>query len=250
MAEDAVVQKAQELFPDESFKEMLDAGLFYGRPRRHLNPKMQDFTLANRGGIEIINLAKVLDGMNLAAAFLAEKVKSSGLILFVGTQPAAHGIVALAKEFGFPYVSNRWLGGTLTNFKIISKRVEHLKKLRSDLVSGALDKYTKKERVEFDREIKRLEELLGGLENLARKPDALVVIDPVLHLSAVREAVRAGVPVIAFSNIDANPDLIDYPVVGNNKARKSIAWFLSKIGEAIRGAIAARPVMAVSTNEK
>lgn len=241
MLEDAATQKAQELFPDETFKEMLEAGVFYGRNRNRLNPKMREYVLTNRGGVEIINLAKTIEALSRALEFLEEKIKAGGMVLFVATQPPAAMIEEVAREFGFPFVVHRWLGGTLTNFKVVSRRVEHLKKLRSDLASGALDKYTKKERADFDREIKRLEELLGGLEALARQPDVLVVIDPVLHETAVREARRIGASIIAFSNIDADPDVLSWNIPGNNKSRQSIQWFLGKVRDAIRSARLAAP---------
>ncbi len=158
--------------------------------------------------------------------------------MFVATEPAAEAsLLAIAKKFGMPYVSNRWIGGTLTNFKIIAGRVEHLKKIRADLASGALDKYTKKERVEIDREIQRLEELMGGLETMANEPDLLIMIDPKLHTTAVREARIKKIPIVALANIDADPDLISYLVPGNDKAKKSIEWFLAKMEKAIEDGI-------------
>lgn len=229
------------IYPAESLKEMIDAGVFYGRKKNKTNPKVKPYIFGNRGGVEIIDLGKTLEGLNDAIKFLKEKIKQGGMALLVGTQPAAQGILALAKEFNFPIVDNRWIGGTLTNFKIISKRIEHLKKLKIDLASGALQKYTKKERLQFEREIKRLTQLLGGLENLTRKPDVLIVVDPVIHVSAVREALKLKIPVISFINTDADPDSISHHVIGNNAAKKSIEWFLEKIGTAIREAKAEIP---------
>ncbi len=217
-----------------AIREMIDAGVFYGRKQTKTNPRMKPFIITNRGGVEIIDLAKTEDGLGSALAFLKEKVRMGGLILFVATQPAAEGIQKLASEFSFPVVGRRWIGGTLTNFKTISKRVEYLKKLRADLAAGALQKYTKKERLNFEREVKRLELLIGGLENMISPPEVIVVIDPHLHETAMREARRLGIPVIAFANTDADPDLVDHLVVGNNAARKSIEWFFEKIAEAIR----------------
>jgi len=221
-------------YPAEASREMIEAGVFYGRKKSKTNPKMRQFILSNRGGIEIINLQKTVDALDRAAVFLTETVRESRLVLLVGTEPAAEtSIFAIAKKFGIPYVTSRWVGGAITNFAIVSKRVEHLKKIRSDLASGALDKYTKKERVEIEREIKRLEELMGGLENMSREPDLIVMIDPVLHHTALAEARRKKIPVIALANVDADPDTVQYLVPGNDKARKSIEWFLAKIEAAI-----------------
>jgi len=222
---------------------MIDAGVFYGRKKSKTNPKMRQFVMGNRGGIEVINLEKTEEALGRAVAFVTERVRNGGTMLFVATEPAAEtSVLAMAKKFSIPYVTNRWVGGTITNFKIISARVEHLKKLRSDLASGALDKYTKKERVEIDREIKRLEELMGGLETMPREPDFLVVIDPTLHDTAVREALIKKIPIVALANIDADPDLIDYLVPGNDKAKQSIDWFLGKIEKAIESGIKMRAI--------
>lgn len=239
MAEEIITQNSSApVYPvagsSESSREMIDAGVFYGRKKSKTNPKMRQFVVSNRGGIEVINLEKTEESLVGALAFVTEKIRNGGMVLFVATEPAAEmSIIALAKKFMMPYVSNRWIGGTLTNFKIISERVEHLKKIRADLASGALDKYTKKERVEIDREIKRLEELMGGLETMPREPELLIMIDPELHTTAVREARIKKIPIVALANLDADPDLIDYLVPGNDKAKKSIEWFLGKIEKAI-----------------
>lgn len=231
----------QSAYPNEASKEMIEAGVFYGRKKSKSNPKMKQYVLLNRAGIEIINLGKTADALESATGFLKEKVRQGGLVLLVGTQPAAEaGILKLAQKFALPYVNLGWSGGTLTNFKIISKRVEYLQKLRSDFATGALGKYTKKERLDLEKEMRRLEELFGGLENLRKVPDAVVMIDPNLHLTALREARRLKIPVIALGNVDCDPDLIEYLVPGNDKARKSIDWFLGKVETAIEEGLAAR----------
>lgn len=233
MPEEVALNGAKDIFPDEAFKELLEAGVFYGRKKSKANPKMRPYILMNRGGIEIINLSKTVEGMEKAAAFVKEKIQAGGLPLFAATQPPASGVIDFAKRSGFPYVANRWVGGSLTNFKVISRRIEEFKKLRADLASGALSKYTKKERLTIEREVGRLRELLGGLENLSRLPDALIVIDPELHNTAVREAIRLHIPIVAFANVDADPDAASYLVVGNTKAARSIEWFLKHISQAI-----------------
>ena len=236
------------LYSGEASREMIEAGVFYGHKKSKTNPTMRQFVFGNRGGVDIINLQKTAEMLASALEFIKEKVKNNGLILFVGTEPAAEvPILAVAKEFEMPYVTVRWIGGTITNFKIISKRVEHLKKMRSDLATGALDKYTKKERLEMDKEVHRLEQLMGGLENLLREPDVVVIVNPVLHSAAVREAKRKKIPIVALSNMDADPDDIDYCVPGNDKAKTSIVWFLKNIGVAVKEGISKRaaPVVEV-----
>ena len=235
MAEEQVVQlKPEELYPDPVFKEMVEAGVFFGRKKSRTNPKIKSFILTNRSGIEIVNLGKTMEVLEKTTVFLRDKVRNGALVLFVATQPPAEGAVELAKEFGYPVVTRRWLGGTLTNFSIISKRIEYFKKLKSDWAANAFEKYTKKERVMIEKELGRLNELMAGLEPLTQIPDVMVVIDPNLHITAVREARHLKVPVIAFANTDSDPDMLNFPVVGNNKGRVSINWFLSKLKTAIQ----------------
>lgn len=241
MSNDTAAKKQETVYPADGSREMIDAGVFYGRKRSKTNPKMREFILSNRGGIEIINLQKTGEGLARAAGFVTEKVRNGGIPLLVGTSPAADAeILRIAKEFSFPFVTLRWVGGTLTNFKIISKRVEYLKKLRADLAAGILEKYTKKERLEMEREVKRLESLMGGLEVMTREPDFLIVVDSNLHVTAIREAKIRRIPIVAFANVDASPDDIDYLVPGNDKAKMSVSWFLENIEQAIRKGIEAR----------
>ena len=228
-------------YSGEASREMIDAGVFYGRKKSKTNPKMRQFIFGNRNGVDIIDLQKTTEMLEKALEFIKEKAKNNALILFVGTEPAAEApILAIAKEFEMPYVTVRWIGGTVTNFNIISKRVEHLKDVRNNLASGALDKYTKKERLEMDKEVHRLEQLMGGLENLSHEPDVMVIVNPVVHSSAVREAKRKNVPIVALANMDADPDDIDYCVPGNDKAKTSITWFLKNIETAIKEGISKR----------
>ena len=231
-----------DLYPGERFKDLIEAGVFYGRKRTKTNPRMRPCILTTRNDIEIINLEKTLEGLEATSKFLSEKVRTGvsqgrGVVLVVGTQPqAVEGVLRIAKECDLPFVTVRWLGGLMTNFKVLSKRIEYYKKLKSELKTGGLEKYTKKERLGFEREIRRMEELFGGLESYTALPDVLLVIDPNSHMGAVREAKRLKIPVVAYINTDADPDFVDYPVAGNTKARKSINWFLEKVAETIREA--------------
>lgn len=224
-----------DLFPEDSLKEAVDAGVFYGRKKSKTHPKMRPYILTNRGGVEIINLYKTLEKIEEICDVVKSKVSAGGTLLLVGTQPAAFQAVAkLAKEFDFPYVVSRWLGGTLTNFKIISKRIDYFKKLKANMQSGGFDKYTKKERAKIESEIEKLEEVLGGLEGMTCLPDLVLIVDSNLHMTAVKEARKVKVPVVTFANVDTNPADLDYFVVGNNKAKKSVEWFLAKIEGAVR----------------
>jgi small subunit ribosomal protein S2 len=239
MAEETLIaaqpsDQPQNLYPDEGFKEMVEAGVFYGRKRSKTNPKMKPFVLTNRNGIEIVNLAKTTEQLEAATAFMKERARqANGIILFVATQPAASHVEEVARELGSPIVTRRWLGGTLTNFKIIGKRIEYFKKLKADMATNAFAQYTKKERLMIERDLERMQELLGGLEALTDHPAVLVVIDPALHLTAIREARILKIPVVALANTDADPSLLDRFVTGNTKARASINWFIDKIRAAI-----------------
>ena len=244
---------ADTLDLDEKSREMIEAGVFYGKKKSKTHPKTKQYVIANRGGIEIINLVKTSEGLERALKFLEEKVAAGGLILFVGTQPPAQdAITSVATSFGQPYVTFRWVGGALTNFKVIFGRVEYLKKLRSGMASGDFDKYTKKERIGIEREIGRLTKLMGGLENLSKIPDLLIVIDPNVHTTAMREAKRLNIPIIALADTDSDLEVISYPVVGNSKSTKSITWFLGKIQQTFEAARSRRILEAkpIETSEK
>jgi len=224
----------EETIPlDEASKVMVDAGVFYGRKRSKTNPRMRPYIAGNRNEIEIINLQKTEECLERALTFLTERIAKGGVVLLVGTQPAARGIEALAAEFGFPVVTRRWIGGTLTNFKIISKRIEYFIKLKADWERKAFEQYTKKERVGIERELRRLTELLGGIESLVALPAALLVVDPTVHLAAVREARLLKIPIVSLLNTDGDPDLVEYPVPGNNKSQLAINWFLAEVQKAI-----------------
>lgn len=234
MADEQVLTKPEEVYTDESLKELIDAGVFYGRKKSKTHPRMKQFILSNRNGIELINLEKTKEQLEAAMNFLSSKVGQGAKVLFVATQPPAAGVVALASEFGYPYVDRRWLGGTLTNLRVITGRLDYFRKLKNDVEKNLLDKYTKKERLGLEKELERMKEVMTGLEVLHGMPDLMVVIDPNLHATAVAEAKHMKVPVIAFMNTDSDPDGVEFPVVGNNKATTSINWFLEKVREAVK----------------
>jgi small subunit ribosomal protein S2 len=228
-----IKQKIEEIYSNSDVKELIDTGLFYGRKKTKTHPRMKSFILGSKNDFEIINLSKTIEKMEEAYNFLKDKAREGGIFLFVGTQPAARNMEAIIKETNMPYVSNRWIGGLLTNFNVIFNRVKFFKKLREDIKSGELEKYTKKERVKIQREFDKLEKLFGGLENLIELPKAVIIIDPVIHSTAVREANRLNIPIIALINTDGNPELIDFPVPGSTKSTLGVDWFLNKIKQAI-----------------
>jgi small subunit ribosomal protein S2 len=155
--------------------------------------------------------------------------------ILVATQPPLRQAVAkIGQEFSMPAVTQRWLGGTLTNYRVISRRVEYFKKLKSDLAANAFADYTKKEQLDLKKEADKMEEIFAGLTAMAARPDLLIVIDPILHKTAIAEARRLGIPIVAFANTDADLDEIDRPVLGNTKAVSSVLWFLEHLVKALR----------------
>jgi len=228
----------EKSFVDPAILEALvKAGVLYGSKKSKTHPRMQKYIFTTRNGIEIIDVVQTLDLLAKAEEFLKTVVAKGGSIVFVGTTPAAKGSVeALAKKFGYPYVTERWLGGTLTNFKTIHDRLQYYLKLKTDRETGRLEKYTKKERFQFDKEIERLTVLFGGLENFTRLPDALFVVGATSHDTALRETKRSKIPVVALMSSDADPDQVNYPIPGNDKARSSIVWVLNHIEKALEEA--------------
>ncbi len=245
--EQSNIEEKDDLIPEdvpaenlEIIREMMKAGLMYGHKKSKTNPKFKRYIYANRNGIEIIDLVQTLSALDNSTKFLKNQVKEGKSILLVATQPAAKEAVEnLAKKFNFSCINERWIGGLLTNFKVISGRLEYFKKIQSDLEKGEFDKYTKKERVMINRNIFRMKKMFTGLENLLRLPDIIFVIDPSLkgHTTAIHEAKRVKIPVMAILDSDDNPDLIDWPIPVNDHAKMSIDWMINKIIEKLNSPV-------------
>lgn len=215
-------------------REMMVAGVFYGYTKSRTEPKMRRFIVSTRAGVEIIDLVKTMQALNDAAEVLNESIKNGGSILFIGTTPAVKSAVLLiAGKLGMPYVTERWLGGTLTNFKTISERVKYFKKLKADKEAGNLDKYTKKERVLIDQELSKLEKYFGGIESMERLPAMVVIVDLKAHEIAAREARKMKIPIVAFVNTNSDPDLADYPIPANTRSAKSVELLLAYLEKEI-----------------
>jgi len=231
--EDSGKDRASALTDDRrsTLVEMGRAGIFFGRKKSKTHPKMRDFIHVQRNGIEIIDGDQSLSLLDKASDFLTEILgKKNSQIIVVGTHPAAKfAVEEFCKRHNFSYVTGRWVGGTLTNFKVIKGRVDYFKKQKSDRDTGRLEKYTKKEKLEIEKEIERMDNMFGGIQNLESLPKALIVIDPVMHEIAVREADRSKVPVVALLNTDADIQQIAYPIPVNTSAVSSIEWVLNYI---------------------
>ncbi|MBI3638645.1 30S ribosomal protein S2 [Candidatus Wolfebacteria bacterium] len=217
-----------------TLQDMMRVGLMYGHKKSKTNPKFRNYIHITRNGIEIIDLSQTLDALDKAIEFLKSRVKEGNKILIVATQPAAREkIENLAKKFNFSFINERWIGGLLTNFKVISGRIEYFKKIKNDFEKGHFEKYTKKERLMIDRDIVRMEKMFSGLENMERLPDVVFIIDTSLknHATALREARLLKIKTIAVIDSDDDPEVIDYPIPANDHSKPGIDWIIDRISE-------------------
>ena len=215
--------------------ELLEAGVHFGHQTRRWNPKMRKYIFTERNGIHIIDLRKTLDRLIVAQQAVREVVLAGEHVLFVCTKKQLRGIIAQeAEECGAYYVTERWLGGMLTNFQTIRKQIRRLKELERGQEESAFEFYTKKERLLLDRERLKLEKYLSGVKDMTRLPGAIFVVDVRREGIAVREAHRLGIPVIAITDTNADPDLIDHPVPGNDDAIRSVQLITRAIAESVK----------------
>lgn len=218
----------------EILQKMVEAGVHIGHRKSRTHPKMKPFLLSTRQNVQIINVEKTLEKLKSAADFLKNVSAQNGIILFVATKmPAKTIIKETAQKAGMPYVSERWLGGTITNFDIISKRLGYFLKQEEDRDKGEWNKYTKREQLLKERELADLEKKMGGLKKLKAIPNVLVIVDIGEHDGAVREARKAGVPVVAITDTNTDPTLIDYPIPANDRSLKSVKLLLDELVSAI-----------------
>lgn len=213
-----------------SLEELLEAGCHFGHQGRRWNPKMKPYIYSKKEGVHIFDLAKTALGLKRAMEFVRDLVAQRKIIVFVGTKRQASEIIAEeAGKAGVPFVNMRWLGGTITNWEQIKKGLERLKDLETKKEKGELKQYTKKENVLFDREIDKLNRFIGGMRSVTNLPDAIFVVDVKKEIAAVREARVKGIPVVALVDSNADPDLIDYVIPGNDDAVRSIKLIVSKL---------------------
>ena len=240
--EKAETIEAIESDPDFAVLEaMAKEGLIFGRRKRNSNPKMQKYVYTSRNGFEMFDLRLTKEKIEEAQKYVTGIVKTGQTILLVGTDASAYTAIAdMGEKYQFPYVVERWLGGTLTNFKTITKRLNFYLKLKSDQEAGMFDKYTKKERTGLDKKIERLTRLFGGLENLKGLPALVVVVGAQAHQIAIQEARKMKIPILAVASTNTDPDLIDVLIPANDKSRSSVEFILKKIDEAIEAGIKAR----------
>ncbi|MEZ4414189.1 MAG: 30S ribosomal protein S2 [Gemmatimonadota bacterium] len=214
--------------------EMLEAGVHFGHQTRRWNPKMRKFIFTERHGIHIIDLRKTLDRLHAAQEAVRQVTLKGERVLFVCTKKQLRGIVeAEASRSGAHWVTERWLGGMLTNFQTIRKQIRRLRELERGQEENRFEFYTKKERLLLERERQKLEKYLSGVKDMGRLPGAIFVVDAKRELIAVREAHRLGIPVIAIADTNSDPDLIDYPIPGNDDAIRSVSLIAKAIADVI-----------------
>ena len=217
-----------------SLQELIDAGFHFGHRTSRWNPKMKPFILGKRNLIHIINLKETVRGLITAYKFLVKFTCSQKEILFVGTKwQAKSAIVDEAKRCNMHYVSERWLGGTLTNFETIRKRLKRLEELEELENNGSIHKYSKKIISSLTRERKRISKNLEGIKRMEKPPSVLIIVDPKKENIAIKEAIKMGIPTICLADTDCDPDLVDICVPGNDDAIRSIRLFLRKIADAV-----------------
>jgi small subunit ribosomal protein S2 len=215
-------------------KELLESGVHFGHQTKRWNPKMKPFIFDARNGIHIIDLSKTLVQLEAACNFLSQTVRKGGKIIFVGTKKQAQQCVKeTAKECGQFYVTERWLGGTLTNFNTIKSSIKRLKEIEKMDADGALAKYGKQEQASIRREAGRLHKYFDGIRAMDRIPAAMFVVDVKREHNAVAEARRLKVPLIAIVDTNCDPDLVDYPIVANDDAIRSVRMILATICQVI-----------------
>ena len=219
---------------DVGLEQLLEAGVHFGHQTRRWNPKMKPFIFTERNGIHIIDLRKTLDRLQLAQQAAREVVLRGDKVLFVCTKKQLRSVIETeAEESGAFFVTERWLGGMLTNFQTIRKQIRRLKELERGQQENAFEFYTKKERLMLDRERIKLDKYLAGVKDMGRLPGAIFVIDAKREIIAVREAAKLGIPIIAITDTNADPDLIDFPVPGNDDAIRAVSLITHAIAESI-----------------
>ena len=239
-----------------TMRQLLEAGVHFGHQTRRWNPKMRPFIFGQRNGIHILDLRQTLDQIEHAAAFVKDTAADGGTVLFVGTKKQAQAAIEeAATASGMPYVNHRWLGGMLTNFQTIHKRILYMQELERMEESGEMEALPKKERLRLRRELKKLDAILGGVRNLSRAPDVVFVVDVNAEHIAVAEASRLGIPIVAIVDTNCDPDAIDMVIPGNDDAIRSaqlVAQIMSKAaaeGRALSEAGRQKAAVDESTSE-
>lgn len=216
-----------------TMRDMLEAGVHYGHQTRRWNPKMDSYIFGSRNGIHIIDLQKTVKCFKKACGFLEDTVSKGGHVLFVGTKRIARDIIKESSEgCGMYYINQRWLGGTLTNYQTIRASIHRLKRLKKMEQDGTFRQLTKKEALNLTREREKLERNIGGIENMPGLPSAVFVVDSHKEKIAVQEARKLNIPIVAITDTNADPSVVDFAIPGNDDSLKSLLLFIKAASEA------------------
>lgn len=215
-------------------KALLEAGVHFGHQTRRWNPKMRPYIFSERNGIHIIDLQQTVSCLTVALGFIRDVVASGQQLLLVGTKKQAReAIETESRRCAMPYVTNRWLGGTLTNFGTIQRRIEYLVRQEEARARGDFERLHKKEALKIDKEIDKLNRHLGGIKEMGRLPGAAFIIDPAMEDIAVAETRRLEIPIIAMCDTNCDPDLIDYPIPSNDDAIRAVKLITARVADAV-----------------
>jgi small subunit ribosomal protein S2 len=228
------VQTKESLLATVLVQQLIEAGVHFGHRASRWNPKMRPYIYARRNLIHIIDVRETIRGLLRAKKYLSQVASSGGLVLFVGTKrQASETIEREASRCGMPYVSDRWLGGTLTNFRTIRSRLTRLEELENLRTSGEISTYSKKMQSSLSREYRKMFRNLNGMRTMSRLPECLVVIDPKKEHNAVSEARKLGITTVALIDTDCDPDLVDLPIPGNDDSIRSIELVVAQLADAV-----------------
>ncbi|MCP6719414.1 MAG: 30S ribosomal protein S2 [Patescibacteria group bacterium] len=218
-------------------EEMAKAGVHFGHKKSKFHPKMEPYLHSVRNTIHIIDLEKTKEKLEEALEFIKKLVQDDKVLLIIGTKIQVKDLVKdFAIKFNFPYVNERWLGGSFTNFKVIKNRIDHFKEIEEKKQKGELKKYTKKERSKIDQQLEKFEKKFGGIRDLDNLPDVIFVLDMKKDALAVKEAIERGVKIIGISDSNTNPTLADFPIPANDDALSSVKYILDKVSEVVKKA--------------
>ena len=217
-----------------TMREMLEAGVHFGHQTRFWNPKMAPYIFGHRNKIHIVNLEQTMAMFQEATKYIRKLSANRGTILMVGTKRQARDIIAAeAQRAGVPFVDQRWLGGTLTNFKTIKTSIKRLKEMEAAIADGSVEKMSKKEALMFNRELEKLQKGIGGIKDMNGVPDAIFVIDVGYHKGAITEAIKLGIPVIGVVDTNHSPNGVTYVIPGNDDSSKAITLYARGVADAI-----------------
>lgn len=224
------INEPGESISSEEEKIMIEAGVHFGHRTSKLHPRMKPFLVGIRNTVHVIDLKKTQECLQSALFFISNLISEGGTLTIVSTKPPLKNLIAqIATDCGLSYVNERWLGGTFTNFSVIAKRIKYFKDQKADKEKGNFDKYTKKEKISLEKELKSMEVKFGGLRNLEKVPEAVFICDLVKDTLCLKEALAKGVKVVAIADTNADPLPVDYPIPANDDAIPAVKYILDQV---------------------